>query len=209
MEDLKIQQFLLNLGDGHGYGDGSGYGAGNGNGSGYGSGAGNGYGNDSDYGYGYSSVSRSLSIKSINNINMLKIDGLLTGITQIKNNIAKGFMLNSDMTTTKCYIVKQNNVFAHGSTLRDAYNSLNMKLFVLLSKEERIDEFFKQFNLQDKYPAKQFFDWHYKLTGSCLLGREQFVKNHNIDLEKDMFTVTEFVELTKNSYGGEIIGELI
>ena len=39
------------------------------------------------------------------------------------------------------------------------------------------------------------------------MGREAFVKNHDLNLD-DEFTVDEFIELTINDYGGEIIGQL-
>jgi len=77
-----------------------------------------------------------------------------------------------------------------------------------IKEEEKIEEFKKQFNMADKYPAKTFFDWHNKLTGSCLFGRQQFVNENDINLDVDMFTVAEFVELTKNSYGGDVIRKI-
>ena len=39
------------------------------------------------------------------------------------------------------------------------------------------------------------------------MGRETFVKNKGIDLEKT-YKVEEFIELCENDYGGEIIMEL-
>jgi hypothetical protein len=74
--------------------------------------------------------------------------------------------------------------------------------------EERIEMFLEEFNLSDKYSAKLFFDWHFKLTGSCKMGRLSFVKNNGIDLENDYYTVAEFVELVENDYGSEVIKEL-
>ena len=59
-----------------------------------------------------------------------------------------------------------------------------------------------------KYKAKDFYEWHHKLTGSCEMGRNTFAEEHGIDLNSDMFTVEEFVELCKTSYGGEIIRKL-
>lgn len=58
------------------------------------------------------------------------------------------------------------------------------------------------------YPAIDLFEWHNTLTGSCKLGREQFCRENNIDIEKDSFTIEEFIKLTANSYGGEIIKKL-
>jgi hypothetical protein len=104
-----------------------------------------------------------------------------------------------------CFVVKRNNLFAHGTTLHEANQSLNDKLFEDMNEEERTEEFLNEFEIDKKYPAMKFFDWHNKLTGSCEMGRKSFAKNHNINLEHDEFTVFEFIELTKNDYGGEVI----
>jgi len=37
------------------------------------------------------------------------------------------------------------------------------------------------------------------------MGRRQFCNEHNINVETDTFTVEEFVQLTKNDFGGDII----
>jgi hypothetical protein len=39
------------------------------------------------------------------------------------------------------------------------------------------------------------------------MGREHFVKENGLSLEKQ-YTLNEFIELTKNAYGGEIIKKL-
>ena len=38
-----------------------------------------------------------------------------------------------------------------------------------------------------------------------MAGRKAFCLNHQIDLEHDSFTVDEFIELTKDDYGGSVI----
>jgi len=40
------------------------------------------------------------------------------------------------------------------------------------------------------------------------MGRDNFVKSNGIDLNKT-YSINEFIELTKNQYGGEIIKQLI
>lgn len=40
------------------------------------------------------------------------------------------------------------------------------------------------------------------------MGRDSFVRGHGIDLEHGEYTVAEFVEITRDSYGGEIIARL-
>lgn len=209
-------------GRGYGYGDGCGsgdscdYGDGDRDGCGYGDGDGCGYGYGDGYGdgYGYSDGNdygdgSNENIKSFNGNPVYYIDSISTIIIKVRKNVAKGFILNNDLTTTPCYIVKQNNTFAHGATLSEAREALRDKLFEDMDEEERIDAFLDEFNLSDKYPAKNFFDWHNRLTGSCEQGRRTFVKNHDIDLENDSFTVAEFCEICKNDYGGNIIKEIL
>lgn len=197
-------------GSGDGYGDGYGSGCGSGFSSGYGDGYGSGFSSGYGYGYGdgdgYSSGSGE-GVLSINNQKVYLIDGVQTIITKIRNNIAKGFILKSDLTLQPCYVVKANNLFAHGKTLKEAMQSLQNKLFEDLSEEERIDLFIDEFEKDKKYKGHIFFDWHNKLTGSCLMGRNTFIENNGLSLD-DEYTVDEFIELTKNSYGSDIIREL-
>ena len=204
----KIKRFLTSgygSGDGSGYGsgDGSGYGYGSGDGSGYGSGDGSGYGSGdgSGYGYGYGSGD---GLLSFNNTKIYTIDSVATIITHVKNNIAKGFILNKDFTKDECYIAKGHNYFAHGKTIEEAIKNLQDKIFDDLEPEEKIEEFKKEFKKDKKYKGTEFYKWHNRLTGSCEMGRNSFVKNHNINLNEE-FTVKEFIEITENDYGGDII----
>lgn len=179
-------------GDRRGYGNGSGYGNGNGDGDG----GGDVNGNGSEYGCGY-------GIKIFNNQNVYRIDDITTIISSIRNNIAKGFILQSNFTLTPCYVVKQDNYFSHGSTLKEAFESLQEKLYQNASLEERLIKFKNKFtDFNTKYPASELFIWHNILTGSCKIGRESFAKDHNINIQTDTFTIYEFIELTKDSYNG-------
>ena len=195
MED-RIKQ-LLNIGDGSGDGYGSGFG--DGSGYGYGDGSGSGYGD----GYGD-------GVKSINGNPIYVVDNIPTIITNVKGNIAKGFILHSDLSLTPCFIVKENNQFSHGNTLHEAFESLQEKHYDDSTEEERILKFKEHFSdFSKKYSAKDLFIWHHVLTGSCKAGREAFCKDKGIDVNNDRFTVYEFIELTKNSYMGKIIKKLL
>ncbi len=202
MEDLRERtlEFLSGSnGSGDGSGDGSGYGdgSGDGNGDGNGYGSGNGSGDGSGDGYGF---------KSINGELIWYVDGVRTIIREIRGDVAKGAIVNSDFTVTDCYIVKRDGKFAHGKTLHEAHESLMDKLFEEFTEEERVERFREAYpDFDARIPAKELFDWHNRLTGSCLMGRRAFAKDRGIDIDKDSFTVKEFVELTKNSYGGEIV----
>ena len=104
-----------------------------------------------------------------------------------------------------CYIVKEQNYFAHGDTLHDAFTSLQEKLYDDSTEEERIEAFVKEFPDYDTpYPNRDLFDYHHVLTGSCRMGRESFCKDKGINLDGST-TVRDFVSLTKDSYGSEAI----
>ncbi len=144
MEDVKIKAFLT-LSDGPGYGDGygDGYGYGSGSGSGYGSGDGSGCGCGSGDGYGSGYGSGSGGLFEINGHTVYMVDRTPTIFTSIHGNVAKGFILQSDLTMTPCYIVKGNNMFAHGDDLRNAMEALRNKMFEDMPEEERIAAFLK------------------------------------------------------------------
>ena len=179
--DEKIKAFLPVSS-----GDGSGYGYGSGDGSGYGSG-----------------------IKSFNRKTVYRIDGVNTLIRSVRGNTAHGAILNGDLTLTPCYIVKQDNIFAHGETLREAMEALRDKLFEDMPEDERIDAFLRETDREKTYPTQYFYDWHHRLTGSCDMGRKRFARDYGVDLEHGMMTLTEFLELTKDAYGGDVIRKVI
>ena len=64
-----------------------------------------------------------------------------------------------------------------------------------------------KFEKGKNYKGTEFFEWHHYLTGSCLMGRESFVRNHGFNLD-DEFTVDEFIEACENDYGSNIIKQL-
>lgn len=203
-------------GDGFGYGDGSGFGSGSGSGdgSGFGDGSGSGCGYGCGYGYGYGSGDGSgygvwyTGIGAINGHPVWVIDGMPAVITAICRSIAKGYIVNRDLTLTPCFIAKGQGHFAHGENAKKAVEALQDKIFEDMDTEESIEAFMAEFEPKKKYPAMDFYIWHHRLTGSCEMGRKQFFKDGGYDLEHDTFSVEEFIRITENAYGGEIIRQL-
>ena len=160
-----------------GYGDGNGYGNGNGDGDGDG-------------------------LLTINESKVYKIDGVNTIIDKlIRNNLAKGRILNSDLTTNPCFIAKVGNYFAHSDTVEEAFKEATEKFEDNLPIEDRIKLFVNQFKPGELYSIEEFSKAHNKMTGSCQMGRDSFIKG----IESKKYTPKEFIEKTKNSYGGETI----
>lgn len=205
--------------DGYGYGDGSGYGDGRGSGDGDGDsdGHGNGHGSgDSDrysdgdgYGDGDGHGDGSGDVKALNGQPIYIIDGLPIALTIIHNHIAKGYILKEDLTLKPCYIAKVGLYFAHGYSVKQALLDAQNKYLQHKPIEERLADFNAAFPDRDKkIPAKELYKWHNILTGSCEFGRQEFCKDHKIDIDKDLLTVNEFIALTVNEYGGNVIKQL-
>ena len=162
---------------------------------------------ETGYGSGYGSGSGD-GLLEINGQKVYRVDGTPTIITAVRGNVAKGYILQSDLSLTPCYVVKGNNLFAHGDNLHNAMAALTDKMFDDMPEEERIAEFVKAHPNKDKpYPNQDLFDWHHRLTGSCMAGRNAFVKDRGLTMDGET-TVSEFIKLTENAYGGSTIKAL-
>ena len=226
-----IEEFVFRVGAYYGRGDssGAGYKSGNGEGNGFGSGnyelyydgygydffEKNGIGKGLGQGSGYNNgTGRGTylegGVKSINGEKVYMINNIPTIIKSVRGNIAKGFILQEDLTLSLCYIAKENRIFTHGNTIRSALAALQKRMYFDLTRNERISKFKEHFNdFTKKYPASDLFVWHHILARDKKKTCDLFCLKHGIDLEKDSFTLYEFIEITKKSYGGEFIKKLL
>jgi len=166
--------------------------------TGSGSGSGSGYGDGSGDGSG---------ISSINGLPVFVVDSIRTAFCVVKNNVAKGYIVRDDLTLEPCFVVKSGGTFAHGETLREAMSALRDKLFEGMPEEERIQAFVDAHKPGVPIPNRELFDWHHRLTGSCLMGRTEFVERNGIDMDGET-TPEEFIRLTEHAYGGDVIKKL-
>ncbi len=195
--------------DGHGFSSGCGRGSGYVNSLGYGDNFGSNvvsvFGSAPDFGFGYGNG----DVTELNGNIIDYIDNVPSVITQVHGNIACGYIVKEDLTLEPCFIAKVGNSFAHGKTLKDAVADAEAKETKRLPIEERIEKFMGVFgSLDSEYTGKEFYDWHHILTGSCRMGRDKFCEENGIDLEKK-YSVRYFLNITKNSYGGDVIKEII
>ena len=210
---LTVQKYNRDSdsGNNYDYGFSSGYDNGSGFGGGYGSGFSNGSGQGDGVGSGDGSVSgdgfgcgRS-DIHALNGNVVDYIDNVPTIITQIHSNVARGYIINDDLTLQSCYIAKVGSFFAHGKTLKDAIVDAEAKETEKLPIEKQIEKFIEVFgSLDSEHIGKKFYDWHHILTGSCKMGRDEFCKSHSIDLTQK-YSVRYFLDITEKSYGGDVI----
>lgn len=138
------------------------------------------------------------------------IDSIPTIIYSTKGDYARGAIVSRiDSSLTPCFIMKKGDVFAHGSSLHEVHKIVSDKFDKLHSVKERITKFktnFPDFNI--KVRVKELLDWHYYLTGSCLMGKLAVVKDNQINMDEDMFTIHEFIQFSKDKFGWEIIKQL-
>ena len=216
-------------GYGSGYGNGNGSGIGNGNGSGYGngneSGIGNGYGsgygngngngNESGIGNGYGSGYGSgygdgdgIKIKQFKGNKVYYIDDIPCIFKSIHENYASVEVIDVDsFELKKAFIGKFENCFAHGETIRDAIEDARSKYYQSLDFDEVKEKLLAEFKEKGKLTVKELYNWHGIITGSCRFGRSQFQKEHNLK-DDDLLTLEQFIELTKNAFGGDKIRNL-
>ena len=194
VSEIDIERWLTVSFDGDGYGDGSGSGYGSGDGAGDGSG----------YGYGYGD-----GFKSINGERIWYIDGVPTVIRALRGNVAQGAVLDHQTMELKpCYVAKIGNSFAHGETLREAVADAQGKEMERVPLEQRIANFLSHHPTLDCTASGRYlYQWHHILTGSCKMGRDEFVRTRGLDLDR-MYTIREFIELTKDAYGSAAIRQL-
>lgn len=195
--------------DGHGSGHGSGYGAGSGYGYGsrYGDGfgdgisSGDGTGDGSGLGRGYDE-----GVLSYCGHTVWMVDKVPTLIYSVHGDYAKGAILRDDLTLQPCYIARFGNSFAHDYSLRDARREATLKDAGRRIVQERIAAFVTAHPDPDaECDGRDLYDWHNILTGSCEAGRDAWCRDHGLDPDRDRLTVREFLRLTADAYGGEII----
>ena len=201
-------------GDGYGYGRGNGYGNGNGyrygrgygNGDGYGYGNGYGRGNGNGYGYGYGNGNGDgIKIKQFKGNKVYYVDDIPCIFKSVHENYASVEVIDvNSLELNKAFIGKFENCFAHGETIREALEDARSKYYQSLDFNEVKEKLLTEFKEKGKLTVKELYNWHGILTGSCRFGRTQFQSEHNLK-DDDLLTLEEFIELTKNAFGGDRI----
>ena len=194
VSEIDIKCWLIVPFDGYGSGSGDGYG------SGYGSGSGSGYGYGSGYGDGF---------KSINGERIWYIDGVPTVIRSLRGAIAQGAILDyRTMELKPCYVAKIGSSFAHGKTIHEAVADAQGKEMERVPLEQRIANFLSHHPSLDSTASGHYlYQWHHILTGSCKMGRDEFIRTRGLELDR-IYTIREFIDLTKDAYGSAQIRQL-
>jgi len=141
---------------------------------------------------------------------VIYIDSLPTIITRKHKGpsgltFATAKIIQADFTLKPCFVVSDDTHKVHATTIHGALAALQRKKLAALSLQERAEAFLVKFpTLESSAKNSKLSEWHHTLTGSCQLGRDQFMLNNDIDPE-ERSTVREFIEKTKTAYGSDAI----
>ena len=209
-------------GSGYGYGDGSGYGSGYGSGSGdgsgdgSGSGSGHGYGDGSGSGYGYgdgdgsgSGYGYGYTLIILYGQPVHYIDGVPCLPVNVHGDTMAVDVINErDWTLGRAYVARWQGEVAHGETIREAVEAAKNKYFARMDPREKKRQLLDLFAEKRRLTVKELHAWHGRITGSCEFGRSRFQEEHGLN-DDDTLSLEEFVELTRNAYGGDLIASLL
>lgn len=110
--------------------------------------------------------------------------------------IIKGLAFCDD----EVYLVKQDDLAAHGKTLREALEDLQFKKI----KSKEIEDIVKEIKESGKVTRAQYR----AITGACSFGTEQFCKQHGIENLEEI-ELEELRKILVNDYGAEKFWKLI
>ena len=144
------------------------------------------------YGDGYGNGNGNFELEHPN----YKIDGLWCRFLHIHGDYAKVIMLDMyDFNNCKiAYIAKDDDMFAHGKTPKDARKSLLYKL------SDRDISPYKDWKLTDIKTKKELIKAYRAITGACEFGTRQFCESMKLP---NKATVEKAIKLTAGQYGNE------
>ena len=122
----------------------------------------------------------------------IKVDDIFTEVVYKKGNVYQVKKLNNP---TEFYLVTDGTKWAHGDTLKEAYQDLVYKV------TNRSKEDFEHLTLDSALTFEDSVACYRTITSACSFGTRDFVQSNGIE-EKDR-TISEIIELTKGSYGND------
>ena len=120
------------------------------------------------------------------------VDGIFTEVVYKKGNV---YQVKKIGNPKEFYLVTDGTKWAHGDTLKEAYQDLVYKV------TNRSKEDFGHLTLDSVLTFEDSVACYRTITSACSFGTKDFVKSNGF-VEKDR-TVREIIELTKDSYGND------
>ena len=124
------------------------------------------------------------------------VDGIFTEVVYKKGNV---YQVKKIGNPKEFYLVTDGTKWAHGDTLKEAYQDLVYKV------TNRNKEDFEHLTLDSVLTFEDSVACYRTITSACSFGTRDFVKSNGIE-EKDR-TIREIIELTKDRYGNDSFTE--
>ena len=120
------------------------------------------------------------------------VDNILSKVISRKGNILK---VQNHKETKESYIVKDEDIYSHGETIKEARDSL---VYKISSKDTSM---YKDLTLDSILPKDECIKMYRVITGACESGTKYFVSKQEPSKIKDKYSISELIELTKGQYG--------
>ena len=122
-------------------------------------------------------------------------DGILSKVINKKGNVYKVINIGE---TEVSFIIQDGDVYSHGKTLKEAKESLIYKI------SNRDTSKYKDLTLDSEISFEEAIKMYRTITGACENGCKYFVEQ-NKDKIKDVYTIKEIIELTKDQYNSDVL----
>lgn len=124
-------------------------------------------------------------------------DGILSKIISKKGNVYK---VVNHKESEPSYLVKSDDMWAHGQTIEEARDSLRYKISI------RDTSTYDGLGLESELPLDECIKMYRVVTGACEAGVRDFVESREL---KDKYTIRELLELTKGHFGNEVLRRFV
>lgn len=151
-------------------------------------------------------------IVELNDQDVFSINDIPVHIKAIRNSTANVLMILEDFSTVEKYVYKIGNVIAFGDSVSEA--AKNAKAMAIRNECHNCSPNFVNYvlsrypDVNAKYPVTDLLELHNVITGSCVSGRTQYIRDNKIDLNGEI-SMKAFLISVRNLYGGDSIDKII
>ena len=125
------------------------------------------------------------------------IDGIISIVIQKRKNVFKVKNLGEENIS---YIVKDGDLYSHGSTIKEAKDGLLYKI------SNRDTSKYENYTKETELTLKEAIEMYRVITGACESGTRYFIEQKLTD-KKEKYTVQEVITLTQGQYNHNLLAE--
>ena len=103
-----------------------------------------------------------------------------------------------DFNKKRFFVAQKGDKFAHAETVEEAKKDLRYKI------SDRDLSYYEDWKLEDTKATDELIEAYRVITGACSTGTKLFCESKQL---KELYTISEVIELTKDSYGNNKFAE--